>query len=1212
MIVFLGSCHKSNATGIHWVTFQDVQNGEKVDDSEKLAGTISDLRARLEAENGLSDAIKKQIDTLIQSAESNLTRASEYSSRQKLDDAAANEVEASAKKLAEEIAQPKEDLPAPIDSAMTIDEIDRTVNELRRNLADLNLKLTQVESEVTRRAGQRQNIRVALQTYDQRVEDVQESLKSLNGGTDSLQTKATRVELETRLAMLQAEKPALLSEQNRYESAESADYLRLQKEAISRKVSSAQTRLTELEKLQTSKRQLAADRAAKEAIDAQAALTKKNPLLSSSYEINTRLAIRLQEIEVKSAETKTKLDTQKKLLDGPDGLRSQYLETRKRVDKIGLTGSVGAMLRKRKSDLPSIQRSLFEADQIKAEINDIQFEIFEISQLIDDLSEEVIQNEIEQASGEQTEARFEALEKPIKELVAARKEKLIAVKKSLDRLFEQLFDLESSDRSIATLTNEYREYINERILWIRSNNILFSQFGIDKTDRELINPASWSEALNRCWTVIVAAPLYYCFFVLVTIGLLIWKPRLRNEVDRQGVIAARGTCDTFWPTARVLVLSIVIGLTIPQIPLVLGIGLSDAASTKESGLFETFGPALLMMAWFAIPVEIFRRLCRRGGLANHHFAWSNHSVELLRRNLAWVASLGSPIVFAIALLQGLDQTHRVDLIERILFVIGMIGLAVFLFRCFHPERGIFKDVLKAKERSWANQTSAIWFGALVMIPLALAFLSIWGFYYTALNLAACAYSTFVLAVVIETLRALLMRFILVRRRHVHIEASRKKREAARQAKIDEKKAAAARRLAGGETVEANSLAVSPPANPESLTEIQPDVDIDENAQEANKLLSLLMVFVWAIGLWMIWTDVLPALRALDNYTVWPKIDANGFEVAKLSTAGETSEPATASSSTTTPSVSSSSSMVTQSGEMTGDSPQVQGHRITVRDVLIFIVISIVTVVSAKSLPGLLEMLFLEHLPVDRSFRYATKALISYAIVIVGMILAFRALSISWNNVQWLATALTFGLAFGLQEIFANFVAGIILMFERPIRIGDWITVDEFTGVVTKIRTRATTIINWDRKEYVIPNKDFITGRLVNWTLSDAVNRIVIDVGVAYGSDVDQAKAILLDICQNHPKTVAEPPTHVAFQAFGDSALNLSVRTFIGDIDSRLPVIDQLHTQINRAFKEAGIEISFPQRDLHIRSVDQGFVAAMQPSVSVNTPAENTDGSHLKK
>jgi potassium efflux system protein len=147
-------------------------------------------------------------------------------------------------------------------------------------------------------------------------------------------------------------------------------------------------------------------------------------------------------------------------------------------------------------------------------------------------------------------------------------------------------------------------------------------------------------------------------------------------------------------------------------------------------------------------------------------------------------------------------------------------------------------------------------------------------------------------------------------------------------------------------------------------------------------------------------------------------------------------------------------------------------------------------------------------------------------------------------------------------------------------------VDDVTGVVTRIRTRATTISNWDRKEYVIPNKEFITGRVLNWTLTDQVNRIVIEVGIAYGSDVEAAKEVLYDICKNHPKIISEPSTNITFERFADSSLILTVRTFVPDVDSRLTVIDQLHTAINDAFKEAGIEIAFPQHDLHIRSMDR--------------------------
>lgn len=192
--------------------------------------------------------------------------------------------------------------------------------------------------------------------------------------------------------------------------------------------------------------------------------------------------------------------------------------------------------------------------------------------------------------------------------------------------------------------------------------------------------------------------------------------------------------------------------------------------------------------------------------------------------------------------------------------------------------------------------------------------------------------------------------------------------------------------------------------------------------------------------------------------------------------------------------------------------------------------------------------------------------------------------IGWSKVQWLAAAITVGLGFGLQEIFANFVSGLMLLFERPMRIGDTVTVGEVSGTVSKIRIRATTITGWDRKELVIPNKEFITGQFVNWTLSDSILRIIVPVGVAYGSDVDLALSILKRIADEQPTAVGDPEPRVLFIGFGDSSLNLELRVYIAQIDDYLRTISDLHNAIDCEFRMAGIEIAFPQRDIHIRSI----------------------------
>ena len=176
-----------------------------------------------------------------------------------------------------------------------------------------------------------------------------------------------------------------------------------------------------------------------------------------------------------------------------------------------------------------------------------------------------------------------------------------------------------------------------------------------------------------------------------------------------------------------------------------------------------------------------------------------------------------------------------------------------------------------------------------------------------------------------------------------------------------------------------------------------------------------------------------------------------------------------------------------------------------------------------------------------------------------------------------------GIGFGLQEVVANFISGIILLFERPVRVGDVVTVDGVDGVVSRIRIRATTITNWDRKELIIPNKNFVTGTVLNWTLSNPINRIVITVGVAYGSDTDRARQVLAEVARDHPEVLEEPAPVATFEGFDDNSLRLLLRCFLPNMDNRILAITDLHTEIDRRFQAEGIEIPFPQRDLYLKT-----------------------------
>jgi potassium efflux system protein len=211
----------------------------------------------------------------------------------------------------------------------------------------------------------------------------------------------------------------------------------------------------------------------------------------------------------------------------------------------------------------------------------------------------------------------------------------------------------------------------------------------------------------------------------------------------------------------------------------------------------------------------------------------------------------------------------------------------------------------------------------------------------------------------------------------------------------------------------------------------------------------------------------------------------------------------------------------------------------------------------------------------------------------------------------LVAGATVGLGFGLQEIFANFVSGLIVLFEQPIRVGDIVTIGDVTGVVSKIRMRATTVTNWDRQEFIVPNREFITGRLLNWTLSSTVNRVVITAGVAYGSDPDRVKEILLEIANEHPVVLSDPEPSVTFEQFGDSTLNIVLRCYLPTMDGRLATIHELNTAVHERLNEAGIEFAFPTRELYFKNPLLP-PQTDQPTDQATNQATDTSAKHVDR
>jgi potassium-dependent mechanosensitive channel len=279
-----------------------------------------------------------------------------------------------------------------------------------------------------------------------------------------------------------------------------------------------------------------------------------------------------------------------------------------------------------------------------------------------------------------------------------------------------------------------------------------------------------------------------------------------------------------------------------------------------------------------------------------------------------------------------------------------------------------------------------------------------------------------------------------------------------------------------------------------------------------------------------------------------------------------------------------------------------GHTITVGLVLTAGIILYATFVISWTLQGLLMNNVLNRGQMDIGVSLSIVRLMHYALVLIGFLIALSAMGFELQNITIIGGALGVGLGFGLQNIVNNFVSGLILLFERPIKVGDVIQLnDGQQGRVTNLGLRATTVQTFDRAEIVVPNGDLISSQVTNWTLGDRSMRLTVPVGVAYGSDVETVMRVLMEVASSSDRVLTEPQPMVLFLNFGDSSLDFQLRVWIPDFNDRRIIQSALIREIDRRFREEGVEIPFPQQDLHLRSVD-AEAAGRLTGASNTTPA----------
>lgn len=411
------------------------------------------------------------------------------------------------------------------------------------------------------------------------------------------------------------------------------------------------------------------------------------------------------------------------------------------------------------------------------------------------------------------------------------------------------------------------------------------------------------------------------------------------------------------------------------------------------------------------------------------------------------------------------------------------------------------------------------FPVAVLAPFAIGLLPLFGYFDTAVELQSKVFMSGTLLVMAAVIYGIMSRIFLVTFRRYMVRKELKEAE-----ELAEKNAQPA--------VEASGDGSPAPLEDKSIDE----AEVKRQSQTIMRWCAGLLLLA---GLWFIWMPLLPALGIVDDIIVWQQVRVvDGVEIS--------------------------------SG-------------VTLWNIILSLAFIIGGFVAAKNIRGVIEIGFFERFEMDDGARYAVMAILGYVIIGCGIVIGFSQLGIDWSKLQWIIAALGVGLGFGLQEIVANFVSGLIILFERPIRVGDFVTIGNLSGTVSNIKIRATTVTDFDNREVLLPNKSIITENVTNWTLKDAVTRIVISIGVAYGSDIEKVTDILMQAVKAQKDVLDQPSPQVFFLAHGDSSLDFEVRAFVSQPTNRLPLTHLINSAINKALVENGISIPFPQRDLHLVS-----------------------------
>lgn len=610
-------------------------------------------------------------------------------------------------------------------------------------------------------------------------------------------------------------------------------------------------------------------------------------------------------------------------------------------------------------------------------------------------------------------------------------------------------------------------------------------------------------------------------FVIIIGAITLLRGRLLTDIQQCANFIGRVQKDSYWHTPAVILACIVRALPVPLIFLFLF--LITISSREVNPIVESISDVCLYLMFFTFFFKCWREWNRDGSLFDAHFGLPHRIRTSIHDELRWFEPIAAVTIALIVIAQDSRDLDIYEGVGLLGFLATTILLSLFSFRTLWRHKRAISQYLT--DNNFVGRNKELVFGVLIGLPILGGSLAAFGYFDTANELLHRLFYSAQLIVITAVIYGTARRFLAIAQRRVALQQAVERREKLVQARKDKEFA-----IERGET--------GPP--PQIDYE---QIDLETISRQTSELLFTLMIISFGVVMWMVWRDLLPALSIFDDIKI-----------------GEYSE-------------------------LAGDGTGLEAFNVTLWDLMQAGIILLFTVIAGKNLPGFLEIFLLNRTKLASGTKYAIKTVLGYIIVVIGILMAFNQLGTQWSQLQWIVAALGVGIGFGLQEIIANFISGLIILLERPVRVGDYVSIGDQAGTVSRIQIRATTLSDLDNREILIPNKELITGRVTNWTLSNSVTRLVVPVGIAYGSDTDAARDIIMDVIKNNAHVLPTPAPQVFFSSFGDSSLNFELRVFLKNFDDRWPVQHELHTEVNKALAAAGISIPFPQRDLNIVSQD---------------------------